>query len=126
MPEENIVGPTVTWSELEGEKVKANDGNKIGKIKEISKYHLRIQKGSVKKRSFWIPKKLADTYDGKYLWLQSDEDQIRQKYLYGEEPPEDEKSTKNIEGIGVVDKRMVGIPSKPTGNSRYRNVREPG
>jgi hypothetical protein len=124
MPKENIVGPTVTWDEIKDEKVKSNDGNQIGKIKEISKYHLRIQKGSVKKKSFWIPKNLADTYDGKYLWLITDEDEIHQKYLYGEEPSGD-KSTKNIEGIGVVDKRMAGIPSRPSGNSRYKNIREP-
>ncbi|HKX20775.1 MAG TPA: hypothetical protein VJM74_03790 [Nitrososphaeraceae archaeon] len=124
MPKENIVGPTVTWDEIKDEKVKSNDGNKIGKIKEISKYHLRIQKGSVKKKSFWIPKSQADTYDGKYLWLIADEDEIHQKYLYGEEPPGG-KSTKNIEGIGVVDKRMTGISSKPSGKSRYKNIRDP-
>lgn len=123
MPKAKMVGPKVTWDEIKGEKVKSNDGNKIGKIKEISKYHLRIKKGSVKKKSFWIPKSLADTYDGKYLWLITDEDEIRQKYLYGEEPSGD-KSTKNIEGIGVVDKRMSGIPNKPVGKSRYKNIRE--
>lgn len=124
MPKENIVGPKTVWSELKGEKVKSNDGNKIGKIKEISKYYLRIKKGSIKKKSFWIPKSLADTYDGRYLWLLIDEDQIKQKFLYGEEPPEGEKSTKNIEGIGVADKRMAGIPSKPQGKARYKNIRE--
>ena len=49
MPEENIVGPTVLWSELKNTKVKSNDGKKLGKIKKISQNHFRIEKGSVGK-----------------------------------------------------------------------------
>ena len=52
MPEENIVGPTVLWSELKNTKVKSNDGKKLGKIKKISQNHFRIEKGSVGKRVF--------------------------------------------------------------------------
>ena len=126
MPEENIVCPTVTRGEIKGEKVKSNDGNKIGRIKEISEYHLRIQKGSIKKKSFWLPKNLADTYDGKDLWLVSDKEAIHKKYLYGEISPVEEQggSPLNVEGIGVVDKRMVGIPANPGNKSRYKNIRE--
>lgn len=127
MPEENIVGPTVTWSELEGEKVKSNDGQTLGKIKEVSKYHIRVQKGGIKKKSFWLPKHLADTYDGKHLWLINNEEDIHKKYFYGEEVPYEEHggSPLNVEGIGVVDKRMVGIPANPSDKSQYKNIREP-
>ena len=126
MPEENIVGPTVTWNELDGKNVKSNDGENLGEIKEVSKYHIRVQKGSIKKKSFWLPKNLADTYDGKDLWLISDKEAIHKKYLYGEISPVEEQggSPLNVEGIGVVDKRMVGIPANPSNKSRYKNIRE--
>ena len=37
MPEENIAGPTVLWSDLSDKKVKSNDGKKLGKIEKFPK-----------------------------------------------------------------------------------------
>ena len=124
MPEENIVGPTVLWSELKNTKVKSNDGKKLGKIKKISQNHFRIEKGSVGKKSFWVPKNLADAYDGEYLWLTNNEEEIRGKFFYGEEPSVDEQIVSS-EGIKVVKERMAGIPTQPSDQSdHYKNVRD--
>jgi len=124
MPEENIVGPTVLWSELKNTKVKSNDGKKLGKIKKISQNHFRIEKGSVGKKSFWVPKNLADAYDGEYLWLSNNEEEIRGKFFYGEEPSVDEQIVSS-EGIKVVKERVAGIPTQRSDQSdRYKNVRD--
>ena len=124
MPEENIAGPTVLWSELKNKKVKSNDGKKLGKIKKISQNHFRIEKGSVGKKSFWVPKNLADAYDGEYIWLSNNEEEIRGKFFYGEEPSVDEQIVSS-EGIKVVKERMAGIPTQPPDPSdRYKNVRD--
>ncbi len=124
MPEENIVGPTVLWSELKNKEVKSNDGKKLGKIKKISQNHFRIEKGSVGKKSFWVPKNLADAYDGEYIWLSNNEEEIRGKFFYGEEPSVDEQIVSS-EGIKVVKERMVGIPTQPPDQSdRYKNMRD--
>jgi sporulation protein YlmC with PRC-barrel domain len=56
MPEDNMTGPTILWRELEGKKVKSNDGKKLGRIRRISQNHFLIEKGLVRKRGFWIPK----------------------------------------------------------------------
>lgn len=124
MPEENIIGPTVLWSELKNTKVKSNDGKKLGKIKKISQNHFRIEKGTVGKKSFWVPKNLADAYDGEYLWLSNNEEEIRGKFFYGEEPSVEEQIVSS-EGIRVVKERMAGIPTQPSDQSdRYKNVRD--
>ena len=124
MPEENIAGPTVLWSELKNTKVKSNDGKKLGKIKKISQNHFRIEKGSVGKKSFWVPKNLADAYDGEYIWLSNNEEEIRGKFFYGEEPSVDEQIVSS-EGIKVVKERVAGIPTQPSDQSdRYKNVRD--
>lgn len=124
MPEENIIGPTVLWSELKNTKVKSNDGKKLGKIKKISQNHFRIEKGTVGKKSFWVPKNLADAYDGEYLWLSNNEEEIRGKFFYGEEPSVEEQIVSS-EGIRVVKERMAGIPTQSSDQSdRYKNVRD--
>src|SRR2546423_9762642 len=91
-------GPTILWSMLKGKKVKSNDGKDVGEIKEISQNFLRIEKGTVKKDKFWIPKYVADAYDGKTLWLLIDEEEIRDKYRNGSEsPPAGEQYAQDFE-----------------------------
>jgi hypothetical protein len=124
MPEENIEGPTVLWTELDDAKVKSNDGKKLGKIKKISQNHFRIEKGSINRKSFWVPKNLADAYDGDYLWLSNNEEEIHDELLYGEEPSADDKIAP-IESIKVVKERMVGVPTTPSDSTDpYKNVRD--
>jgi hypothetical protein len=89
-------GPTVLWNMLKGKEVKTNDGEDVGDIEEISQNFIRIEKGTLKKDKYWIPKYLADAYDGKRLWLLVSEDHLLQRYLYGEESPA-EQYTKDYE-----------------------------
>jgi hypothetical protein len=125
MPEENIPGPTVLWSELKDEKVKANDGKTLGKIKKITQNHFRIEKGSINKKKFWIPKNLGDVFDGKYLWLNGSEEEIHNKFFYGEVPQEDSQ-TSPIDRIKLVKERMKGVPTESDNkNSKeYKNMRD--
>lgn len=83
-------GPTILWTMLKGKKVKSNDGKDVGEIKEVSQNFLRLEKGTVKKDKFWIPKYVADAYDGKVLWLLISEEEILGKYHHGSEPPGDQ------------------------------------
>ena len=73
-------GPTILWTMLKGKKVDSNDGKDVGEIKEVSQDFLRLEKWTVKKDKFWIPKYVADAYDGKVLWLLISEEEILGKY----------------------------------------------
>jgi hypothetical protein len=140
MAENNIGGPTVLWGELKGKKVKSNDGKDLGDIDKISQNYIKLEKGTVKKEKFWIPKYLADAFDGKVLWLLAGEEEIRAKFQYGEEPPVEQyerdfgsfktsaygqNRTWDAEKVNVIPERTVGIPSKPAdSNENYKNVRD--
>src|SRR5919108_912962 len=125
MPEENITGPTILWRELEDKKVKSNDGKKLGRIKRISQNHFLIEKGLVRKQSFWIPKSLGDAYDGEHIWLNRDEDEIHNRFLFGEEPSDGFQSGSPVDKLRIVKERVTGIPSEPANSSeRYKNMRD--
>jgi hypothetical protein len=137
-------GPTVLWSMLKSKKVKTNDGKDVGEIKEISQNFLRIEKGTISKDKYWIPKYLADAYDGKSLWLLVSEEHLLQRYLYGEEPPA-EQYTKDFETfktsphgqkapsrtdydqtVRVIDERPTSgtITQQEDTETGYKNVRD--
>ena len=73
----NKAGPTTLWKTLKGKKVRTNDGKDLGEIKEVSENYLHVEKGTVHKEKFWIPKYVADAFDGKTLWLLMDEEELR-------------------------------------------------
>ena len=95
----NRAGPTRIWRTLKGKDVKTNDGKDLGEIKDISENYIHVEKGVIHKESFWIPKYVADAYDGKRLWLLMDEEELRGKYQYGKEPSEGDKFTKDFESF---------------------------
>ena len=95
--ESNKAGPTTLWKTLKGKNVKTNDGEDLGEVKEVSENYLHIEKGTIHKEKFWIPKYVADAFDGKTLWLLMGEEELRGKYQYGKEPPPGDQYTKDFE-----------------------------
>jgi hypothetical protein len=91
-------GPTTLWKTVKGKDVRTNDGKDIGEIKELSNNYIRVEKGTIHKDSFWIPKYVADAFDGKTLWLLIDEEELRGRYQYGTESvPSTDQYTKDFE-----------------------------
>jgi hypothetical protein len=82
----NTSGPTILWDEMKGKKVKSVDGEKLGEIEKISQNHVMVEEGLIKKKRFWIPKFLADIYDGKFILLSIRKEEIKKRYYYDEEP----------------------------------------
>ncbi len=95
----NKPGPTTLWKSLKGKNVKTNDGKDLGEIKEVSENYLHVEKGTIHKERFWIPKYIADAFDGKTLWLLMEEEELRGKYQYGKEPPSVDQYSKDFESF---------------------------
>jgi hypothetical protein len=140
MVEDSLYGPTVLWGQLKGKKVKTNDGKDLGDIDKISHNYIRLEKGTIKKEKFWVPKYLADAFDGKVLWLHTGEEETRAKFQHGEEPPVEQyerdlssfkttpygqNRTWDLEKVNVTPDRTVGIPTKQAdSNENYTNIRD--
>ena len=95
--------PSVLWDVLKGKKVKTNDGKELGEIKEFSQNYVKVEKGTIRKDSFWVPKYIGDAYDGHTLWLLISEQEVLERFKYGEkegefkEAPSSEQYTKDLE-----------------------------
>ena len=140
MVEDSLYGPTVLWGQLKGKKVKTNDGKDLGEIDKISHNYIRLEKGTIKKEKFWVPKYLADAFDGKVLWLHTGEEETHAKLQHGEEPPVEQyerdlgsfkttpygqNRTWDPEKVNVTPERTVGIPTKQAdSNENYKNIRD--
>lgn len=125
----NRIGPTILWSMLKGKKVITNDGKDIGEIKDISDNYIRLEKGSIKKDKFWIPKYTADAYDGKHLWLLINEEEVHSKHVYGDESPRGDEYTKGLESFksspsGQKGEYSPGFEERIRIIENYKNIRD--
>ena len=125
----NRVGPTRIWKTLKGKNVKTNDAKDLGEIKKISEGYLLLQKGTVRKEEFWIPKYVADAFDGKTLWLLLSEEVVRGKYQYGKEPPTSQNYAREFENFkGTPYGQKVDYGADFDQNIRvvenYQNIRD--
>ena len=133
--EEGISGPSILWDEMKDKKVKSVDGETLGKIEKISQNHIMIEEGLIKKKKFWLPKFLADVYDGKFLWLDIKKEEIKQRYYYDKEPAESQydldrtefntkygKNKTNSSNEKIRLKEGVEVESKS--KKGYKNIRD--
>ena len=56
---------------------------------------------------------MGDAYDGEYIWLSSNEDEIHDRFLYGEEPSDNLASDSPVDRLRVVKDRMSGYLRNP-------------
>jgi hypothetical protein len=133
-------GPRILWEQLKGKKVKTNDGHDVGEIKEVTQNYIRVEKGIVNKDKSWIPKYLADAYDGKVLWLVIGDDELAKGYSYTTEPAR-EQYAHDFEAFKATPygQRVVQLPDfeqniriieerKPStgtnSSEEYKNIRD--
>ena len=125
----NKEGPTTLWKTLKGKNVRTNDGKNLGEIKEVSENYLHIEKGTVRKEKLWIPKYIADAFDGKTLWLLIAEEELRGKYQYGKEPTPGDEYAKEFESFkGTPYAQNANYTTDFNENIRvvenYKNIRD--
>ena len=126
---ESRTGPTILWSMLQGKSVITSDGKDLGEIKDVSDNYIRLEKGTIKKDKFWIPKYTADAYDGKHLWLLINEEELHSKHVYGDESPKGDEYTKGLESFksstsGQQGEYNSGFEERIRIIENYKNIRD--
>jgi hypothetical protein len=99
---------------------------------------LRLEKGTISKDKFWIPKYIVDTFDGKNVWLSVNEEEVKGTYLFGQEPSTEQftrdfeafRKTKgrdvyNSEGVRVRTSNAQEEESvERSSSNEYKNIRD--
>src|SRR5688572_6121961 len=133
--EGGTTGPTILWDKMKDKKVKSIDGENLGKIEKISQNHIMIEEGLRKKKRFWIPKFVADVYDGKFVWLDIKQEEVKQRYYYDKEPESSRydldiseyntkygKNKTNISNEKI--KLKEGVEPESESKKSYKNIRD--
>jgi len=60
---------TITWSETIKKGAKGLGGLDLGKVQAVEHNYVRTVKGLIRKEIFFIPRRLAQAFDGSTLWF---------------------------------------------------------
>jgi hypothetical protein len=89
---------------------------------------MKVEKGTIGKESFWVPKYIADAFDGKTLWLLIDEEELGGKYYYDKEPQGDQyaKDYQNFKGTAYGQKQSYATDFDQNIRvvENYKNIRD--
>jgi hypothetical protein len=101
---------------------------------------LRLEKGTISKDKFWIPKYIVDAFDGENVWVVASEDEVKEKYLFGQEPPAEQftrdfEAFKTAKGMDVYNSEGVRVKTgsaheeesttiSHSSSEEYKNIRD--
>jgi uncharacterized protein (TIGR02271 family) len=92
---------SIDWFELSVSKKEARgiDNYDLGEVQEISTNYVVTQKGTINKQKFFIPKYLAEGYDGEVLKFRVTEEEAQGNFARDSPPSIDEYSKYNRPGV---------------------------
>jgi hypothetical protein len=88
--ERNKLTVGLSWDKAIGKNIKSIDKKEIGKIKQISKDFIQIDKGLVDKDHYFVPKYFVEGYDeNDDIIISLTEDEIKNKFMNESNPSSD-------------------------------------
>jgi len=105
----------VDWDELKGKEARGVDKKvDLGEIQGIGRTYVVTQKGIVSKDKFYIPKALAEKYDGKKVWFNVSET-LKEEFRRQNPPTEEEIAKyRTADSPTYVDDKIVVVSEAPT------------
>jgi uncharacterized protein (TIGR02271 family) len=84
--------PTLNWDAVIKKEARGKNGKDLGEVQEVGDTYVLVQKGLISKDKFYIPKYLAEGYDGNTLWFKVSEEEAKSSFVKDSAPTADEYS----------------------------------
>ena len=97
------MGSKIKWNDVIKKEAKGNNYEELGKVQEVKDNYVIIQRGTINKEKFYIPKDEAESYDGDVIKFKFSEQELSK---YKDEPSFQDaeiNTTKMEEEITVQD-----------------------
>jgi uncharacterized protein (TIGR02271 family) len=78
----------IDWNDVTKKEARGSDDEDLGEVQEVGPNYVLVQKGMINKEKFYIPKDMADSYDGDVLHFRISKEDAKSKYMTDSPPPE--------------------------------------
>ena len=76
----------IDWDDVIKKEARGSDDEDLGEVKETDGDYVIVQKGMINKEKFYIPKNMAESYDGSVLRFNISKEEVRSRFM-GDSPP---------------------------------------
>jgi len=111
----------IDWDDVIKKEARGSDDEDLGEVKEIDGDYVLVQKGLINKEKFYIPKNMAESYDGNVLRFNISKEEVRNRFM-GDSPPVADQYSSSYENADVTEKDTANV-SKET-DSRVPLIEE--
>jgi len=85
-------GKSIEWNDVIKKEARGSNDDDLGEVQEVGQTYVVTQKGTIKKEKFYIPKYLAEGYDGDVLRFKLTEAEAKNKFVRDTPPSVQEYS----------------------------------
>ena len=64
-------GSSIDWNDVTKKEARGSNDEDLGEVQEVGQNYVLVQRGMVNKKKFYIPRDLAESYDGS-MYLDSE------------------------------------------------------
>jgi uncharacterized protein (TIGR02271 family) len=77
----------IDWNDVTKKEARGSDDEDLGEVQEVGPNYVLVQKGMINKEKFYIPKDMADSYDGNVLHFRISKEDAESRYMTDSPPP---------------------------------------
>jgi uncharacterized protein (TIGR02271 family) len=78
---------SIDWDDVTKKEARGSNDEDLGEVQEIGQNYVLVQRGMVNKKKFYIPRDLAESYDGTVLRFRISEEDAESRFLRDSPPP---------------------------------------
>jgi uncharacterized protein (TIGR02271 family) len=84
---------SIDWDDVVKKEARGSNDEDLGEVQEVGQNYVLVQKGMINKEKFYIPRDLAESYDGDVLRFRISEEDVKSRYMRDTPPPPTTTST---------------------------------
>jgi uncharacterized protein (TIGR02271 family) len=78
---------SIDWNDVVKKEARGSGDEDLGEVQEVGQNYVLVQKGMINKEKFYIPKDMAESYDGDVLRFRISEEDAKSRYMRDTPPP---------------------------------------
>jgi uncharacterized protein (TIGR02271 family) len=117
-------GKSIEWNDVIKKEARGSNDDDLGEVQEVGQTYVVTQKGTIKKEKFYIPKYLAEGYDGDVLRFKLTEAEAKNKFVRDTPPSVQEYSRYKTPDIPKDIETRIPVMGERLDVSKRESTRE--
>ena len=117
-------GKSIEWNDVIKKEARGSNDDDLGEVQEVGQTYVVTQKGTIKKEKFYIPKYLAEGYDGDVLRIKLTEAEAKNKFVRDTPPSVQEYSRYKTPDIPKDIETRIPVMGERLDVSKRESTRE--